>query len=100
MKNILKFSLVSLCASGAVLSAQAGHHDKQSASNIESDRQLVITEPAGADASARMSMGASVTRTSNLIGERCFDSSGKHLGTVRDALIDLNSGRLAFLVID
>lgn len=101
MKNILKFSLVSLCASGAVLSAQAGHHeDKKSASNIESDRQLVITEPAGADASARMSMGSSVTRTSNLIGERCFDSSGKHLGTVRDALIDLNSGRLAFLVID
>lgn len=50
MKKILKLSLVSLCATGAVVSAQA-HHDKASAS-ASSDQNLVVTEPAGADNSA------------------------------------------------
>jgi len=74
-------------------------NDDRSASQ-DSDKQLVITEPAGAQASVDSSMGSAQIRASNLIGEKVIDSSGKNCGTVKDALIDLNSGRLAFLVID
>ncbi len=53
MKNILKLSLLSLCACGAVISTTqlARANDAESASNAESDKQLVITEPAGASTS-------------------------------------------------
>jgi sporulation protein YlmC with PRC-barrel domain/osmotically-inducible protein OsmY len=105
MKKILKLSLVSLCASGAAFTTQVAqaNHDR-SASDERSDKQLVITEPAGADASASLSSSASASgstiRTSNLIGQHVVDNQGKHCGAVRDALIDLNSGRLAFLIIN
>ncbi len=103
MKNILKLSLVSLCASGAVLGttqlAQANHD--RSASK-DSDKQLVISEPAGAglSSSTETSFGGATIRTSNLIGEKVVDSAGHKCGKVADALIDLQSGRLAFLIID
>jgi sporulation protein YlmC with PRC-barrel domain/osmotically-inducible protein OsmY len=103
MKKTLKLSLVSLCASGAVVATQVvrANHDR-SASN-DSDKQLVITEPAGAQASASTSAGSEMgaqVRASSLVGQKVVDSSGKRIGKVRDALIDLQTGRLAFLVID
>jgi len=87
MKNILKLSLVSLCASGAIFSTQA--NDNQSASNIESDKQLVVTEPAGANASTSISSSSSdqgniyQSTSTSMQSPAIYEASGASIGAPR-----------------
>lgn len=86
MKSILKLSLVSLCASGAVYAAHA--NNSQSASDRDSDKQLIVTEPAGADNT--VTRGDSTTQTTTT-----YQSSGTSYssgGTMQGSTIYPSSG--------
>lgn len=89
MKKILKLSLVSLCATGAVVATQA-HEDSSAA--ISSDKQLVVTEPAGADNSSRADSSytgvtgwqgtyqGGTSYGASMQGQRIYESAGAPIG--------------------
>jgi osmotically-inducible protein OsmY len=78
MKKILKLSLVSLCATGAVIATQAHEHESAS---ISSDKQLVVTEPAGADNSATSwQSSSSAYQSGPMQGQQIYESSGAAIG--------------------
>ncbi|MGZ4964325.1 MAG: hypothetical protein ACXWC8_17350, partial [Limisphaerales bacterium] len=96
MKNILKLSLVSLCACGAVFSTtQLAQANDESASKNNSDKQLVITEPAGADASASVAASSSQSSSTTyqsgttwqtygpMRGQMIYEPAGAAIGAPR-----------------
>jgi sporulation protein YlmC with PRC-barrel domain len=90
---------VLILGSSAWLSAQDTNEDRIEVLGARLDRQQEKTT-AGLSTNSQSAQVMKINKGSSLIGSTVKNQKGEELGKIRDLVIDFNSGRVAYIVLD